>query len=177
MDCIFAFSGPSKSGKTTLGRRLARDLGLPFASFGDYVRKEAGRKGLSNPSSEQLQATGQLLARTDMRDFCKAVLEEARFVVGQGLIVDGVRHLSALSTLKALIPQQPVKLVYLESSLAERIERSSLSPDQLQRIDAHSVESEASAIKNAADFVLNTSPSEDDCFSLLRSWALQQCLE
>src|SRR5579863_6121642 len=121
MNCIFAFAGPSKSGKTTLGRRLATELDLPFASFGDYVRKEAHRNGLSNPSSEDLQVTGQLLAKNDMPAFCKAVLEEGGFVVGQGLVVDGVRHLSALSTLKVLIPQQPVKLVYLESSVSERV--------------------------------------------------------
>jgi adenylate kinase family enzyme len=174
MDCIFAFGGPSKSGKTTLGRRLAKELGLPFASFGDYVRKEANRNGLSDPSSEQLQATGQLLARTDMCGFCKAVLEEAGFVVGQGLVVDGVRHLSALSTLKVLIPQQRVKLVYLESSVAERVKRSSLNPHQLQRLDSHSVESEAVVIRKVADLVLDTSGSVDDCFSRLRSWALEQ---
>src|SRR5581483_526399 len=174
MNCIFLFSGPSKSGKTTLGRKLAKELGLPFASFGDYVRQEADRNGLSNPSSEELQATGQLLARTDMLAFCKAVLKEGGFAVGQGLVVDGVRHLSALSTLQALIPQQPVKLVYLESSVAERVKRSSLNPDQLQRLDSHSVESEEGAIRNTADFVLNTAGSINDCFSRLRSWALQQ---
>ena len=176
MDCIFAFGGPSRSGKTTLGRRLAKELGLPFASFGDHVRREADRNGLSNPSPEELQAKGQLLARTDMHGLCKAVLEEGGFVAGQGLVVDGVRHLSALSTLKALIPQQPVKLVYLESSVVERVKRSLLNPDQLQRLDSHSVESEAGAIRNAADFVLNTSGSIDDSFSRLRSWALERCL-
>ena len=176
MDCIFAFGGSSKSGKTTLGRRLARELGLPFASFGDYVRKEVNRRGSSNPSSEQLQARGLLLARTDMCGFCRAVLEEGGFVAGQGLVVDGIRHLSALSTLRMLIPQQPVKLVYLESSLAERVKRSSLSPDQLQKLDSHSVESETVAIRNVADLVLNTSGSADDCFSRLRSWALEQCV-
>jgi len=177
MDCIFAFGGPSRSGKTTLGRRLAKELGLPFASFGDYVRKEANRNGLSNPSPEQLQATGQQLATTDMCGFCKAVLEEGVFVVGQGLVLDGVRHLSALSTLKALIPQQPLKLVYLESSVTERIKRSSLNPGQLLRLDSHSVESDAGAIRNAADLVLNTSGSIDDCFAHLRSWALQPCVD
>ena len=176
MNCIFAFAGPSKSGKTTLGRRLATELDLPFASFGDYVRKEAHRNGLSNPSPEQLQATGQHLAATDMYGFCKAVLEEGGFVLGQGLVLDGLRHLSALSTVRELIPQQPVKLIYLESSVAERIKRSSVSPDQLQRLDSHSVESDAGAIRYAADLVLNTSGSIDDCFSYLRNWALQLCV-
>ncbi len=177
MVCIFALAGHSKSGKTTLGRKLAKELRLPYASFGDYVRKEAARNGLSNPTTEELQATGQLLAERDMRAFCKAVLEEGGFRVGQGLVVDGIRHLSALSTLKALIPQQPVKLVYLESAVSERAKRSSLNLDLLLRLDSHSVEAEADAIRNAADFVLNTSGPIDECFSGLRSWALQQCVQ
>jgi len=155
---------------------LAKELGLPFASFGDYVRKEATRNGLNNASSEQLQATGLSLAKTDMNGFCKAVLEEGGFIPGQGLVVDGIRHLTALSTLRALIPQQPVRLVYLETSVAERVKRSSLSPDKLRKLDSHSVESETVAIRNVADYVLNTSGSVDDCFSRLRSWALQQCV-
>jgi cytidylate kinase len=175
MNCIFLFGGPSKSGKTNLGRRLAQDLRLPFASFGDFVRKEAKRKGLREPSREQLQVTGLSLATTDMAAFCRAVLEDGGFVPGRGLVVDGIRHISAVSTLRALIPDQPVKVVFLESSVEDRVGRSSLSRAQLERLDSHAVESETMAIRNIADLVLNTSGSVDDNFSRLRIWVVQQC--
>jgi len=177
MNCIFLFSGSSRSGKTTLGKRLAQDLCLPFASFGDFVRKVAKQRGLSDPSREELQVTGLSLAMTDMPAFCRAILEEGGFVHGQGLVIDGIRHFSAVSTLRALIPDQPIKLVYLESSAEDRVERSSLSRSQLRMLDSHPVESEAVEMRNIADFVLNTSGSVDDSFSRLRTWVLQQCTD
>jgi len=174
MNCILLFGGPSKSGKTTLGRKLAQDLCVPFASFGDFVRKEAKRRGLSDPSREQLQVTGLSLATTDMAAFCRAVLEDGGFVPGQGLVVDGIRHFSAVSTLRALVPDQPLKVVYLESSGEGRVGRSLLSRAQLETLDSHAVESETVAIRNIADFVLNTSGSVDESFSRLRTWVVQQ---
>jgi hypothetical protein len=154
---------------------LAQDLSLPFASFGDCVRKEAKQRGLSDLSREELQVIGLSLATTDMSAFCRAVLEDGGFVPGQGLVVDGIRHFSAVSTLRGLIPNQPVKLVYLESSGQERVERSSLSRAQLEMLDSHAVESETVAMRKIADFVVDTSGSVDDTFSRLRTWVSQQC--
>ncbi len=175
MHCIILFAGPSKSGKTTLAKRLAESLRVPFSSFGDYVRKEAQRRGLTTTSSKQLQELGFEMAKKDMKSFCKALLEEGGYVVGNGLIIDGIRHMGALAAIKTLTPKQSVKLVYLESSIADRIKRSSLSAGELHEVDSHPVESDRALLKSAADLVLSTSAESDECFEALLKWTAQQC--
>jgi cytidylate kinase len=174
MDCILALAGPTKSGKTALGKRLAASFGVPFASFGDHVRKEAQRRGIMNASPQQLQNLGSEMVE-DMKGLCKAVLQEGGFVAGHGVIVDGIRHINALAAIKTLVPEQSVKLVYLESSLPDRIKRSSLSARELQQIDSHPVESDGALLKSAADLVLTTSAASDECFEALLTWAMQHC--
>ncbi len=175
MHCIILFGGPSKSGKTTLAKRLAESLHVPFSSFGDYVRKEAQRRGSTTTSSKQLQELGFEMAKKDMKSFCKAVLEEGGYVVGNGLIIDGIRHMGALAAIKTLAPKQSVKLVYLESSIADRMKRSSLSAAELHEVDSHPVESDRALLKSAADLVLSTSAESDECFEGLLKWTTQQC--
>lgn len=175
MDCIIALAGPSKSGKTTLAKRLAASLRVPFSSFGDHVRKEARRRGFSSAPSHQLQELGLEMVKTNIEGFCKAVLEEGGSAAGHGLILDGIRHMDALAAIKTLAPQQQVKLVYLESSVADRMERSSFSARELEEIDSHPVESDRVLLKSAADLVLNSSPNSDECFEALLAWVRQQC--
>jgi|SRR5580700_5098121 hypothetical protein len=174
-NCVFALGGPSKSGKTSLGRRFAEELGLRFASFGDCVRKEATRRGLSNASTGQLQEVGLSLVTSDLVKFCQLVLKDAGFVPGEGLVVDGVRHFDTVRVLKNLCGEQPVKVIFLDSSLAVRRQRGSFTVDGLDKLDSHPVEAETQAIKNIADFVLDTSLlTPDDCLGRLRSWTHQR---
>jgi hypothetical protein len=176
MDCIIALAGPPKSGKTTLGKKLAASLRVPFTSFGDYVRKEAKRRGIANASPRQLQDLGSELVERDMMSFCKAVLKDGGFIPGRGLIIDGIRHIDALATIKKLAPKQSVKLVYLESPTAQRLERGSLTAGELQEIDSHPVEADADLLKSVADLVLSTASHSDECFEVLRGWAMQHCM-
>lgn len=173
-DCIIALCGPSKSGKTTLGKKLARALCFPFVSFGDCVRKEANRRGIKSPSPKQLQDLGSELVATDLCSFCRSVVEDGGFVVGGGLVIDGVRHVSALSALRDLIPRQPFKLVYIVASLDERVRRSSLDAQELTKLDSHPVESELHQLKSKADLVLDSSSPHQDSFSALLNWVLDQ---
>jgi chloramphenicol 3-O-phosphotransferase len=173
-NCIFALGGPSKSGKTSVGRRFAEELALRFASFGDYVRKEATRRGIRNASSVDLQAVGLSLVTSDLVNFCQSVLIDAGFVRGEGLVIDGVRHLDTVRVLKRLFGEQPLRVIYLYSSLAVRRQRGSFTVDDLDRLDSHPVEAETQAVKNIADFVLDTSLlTPDDCIARLRSWVKQ----
>jgi dephospho-CoA kinase len=171
-NCIFALGGSRKSGKTTLGRRFAEELGVRFASFGDYVRKETTRRGITNASSAELQAVGLSLVTSDLVKFCQLVLTDAGFVPGERLVIDGVRHLETVRVLKHMFGEQPLKVIYLDSSLPVRCQRGSFTIDDLILIDSHPIEAETQAVKNIADFVLDTSLlTPDDCLGRLRTWA------
>ena len=171
-NCIYTFGGCSKSGKTTLGQRFAEQLGVPFASFGDYVRKEATRRGLVNASVAELQEVGLSLIASDLVRFCQSVLTEAGFAPGRGLVIDGVRHLETVRVLKQLVGEQPLKVIYLESSSAARGQRGSFTLDDLDRLDSHPVEAETRAVKGISDLVLNTSQlTLAECLDRLIAWA------
>ena len=171
-NCIYAFGGSSKSGKTTIGRLFAQELGLRFASFGDYVRKEATGRGFRNPTPADLQTVGFSLFKTDLIGFCQSVLTDAGFVLGEGLVIDGVRHLDTVSVLKELVGDQPLRIVYLESSLEARRERGSFTRDDLDELDSHPVEAETQAVKKVANFVLDTSLlTPGDSLARIRAWS------
>jgi len=175
MDCIIALAGPSKAGKTTLGKMLATSFGVPFASFGDHLRNEARRIGLENASPQRLQNLGMEKIAKDTKGFCKAVLEEGGFVAGRGIVLDGIRHMAALRAIESLAPEQSVKLVYLDSSLVDRMKRSLLTANEIQEIDSHSVELDQSLLKSSADIVINTSADVHTCFQTLQSWTSRYC--
>lgn len=175
MPCIIALAGLTKSGKTTLGRRLAAAISVPLASFGDQVRKEAAARGLKDVSHKQLQVLGSELVKHDTKRFCQAVLEGAGFHPGHGLVLDGIRHMNVLAMIKSLANSQTVKLVYLESSANERLRRTSLGAAELLEIDSHPVEADAPLLKSTADLVLDTSSDLDNSFQTLLQWTLQEC--
>ena len=111
-----ALAGRIGSGKTSVAIALAHRLGWPYVGFGDYVRSEAVRQGLDPESREVLQRLGQDLLRQDLDGFCRAVLAQSDRAPRQGLIVDGVRHIAVLDTLRRLLAPIPVRLIYLAVS-------------------------------------------------------------
>src|SRR5277367_1473587 len=110
MRCIIALAGPTKSGKTTLARRLAASLAVPSGSFGDQVRKEAIRRGLNGHFKGDLQTLGAEMVERDAKGFCEAVFSDAGYRSGQGLVLDGVRHVRVLNVIKSLAGDQSVEL-------------------------------------------------------------------
>jgi len=173
MRSIIAFAGLKKSGKTTLAKRLAVILAVPMASFGDQVRKEALRRGLANASDKDLQTLGSELVKTNAKRFCQAVLDDADFQPGQGLILDGIRHVEIIPVIEVLTGAKTLSLIYVESSISDRKRRSSLTDRELAEIDSHLVERDAPLLKSKADLVLDTSAHGDQSFIRLLRWVEQ----
>lgn len=171
MDPVIAFAGPTKSGKTTLAKKLATTLGVSFGSFGEGVRREAARRGFHHASRKQLQTLGEEMVESDKNAFCRDVLTDADFRPGQGLVLDGIRHIDVLSVIKDLVRPQTVRLVYVESPVADRVRRNRSDLHQIQEIDSHPVEREAARLKSAADLFLDTSKDEEATFQTLLQWA------
>lgn len=110
---ILAFCGAIGSGKSTISLELAALLKYKYASFGNYVRNYANQMGYNEPTREQLQAFGEMLVTARKEEFCLSVLEDAKWSKGEGLIVDGIRHLSILNTLENICFPQKLFLIYV----------------------------------------------------------------
>ena len=128
---VAAFAGRIGAGKSSVSAALAADLGWKFASFGAFVRKAATERGM-DLSRESPQAVGAELEAKDSAMFCRAVLDDAGWNAGESLVVEGIRHVRILDTLKSLVAPQPVFLVYLEA-----LEELGTSGDALHRTGRH----------------------------------------
>jgi hypothetical protein len=100
----YVFSGSPKVGKTSLSKRLANELGCPFASFGDYVRSRARvLLGDVTPDRRFLQDLGQELVRRDPEGFCRGVLSSTPSSRERPIVLDGLRHIVLLPILAEVV--------------------------------------------------------------------------
>ncbi|MCO8125533.1 AAA family ATPase, partial [Stieleria sp. TO1_6] len=142
VESAVAFSGRIKSGKTTLARRVATELSLPFASFGDFVRGETESRGLDCSDRVILQSVGQEFIDAGVKPFCTKVLNAAGWTPGSRVVVDGVRHIDVLRELQELLFPVPLKLVYVQVSDATQASRFTSSDTGKRRteIESHATE-------------------------------------
>jgi cytidylate kinase len=157
---IVTFAGRIGAGKSSVSAAFAATLGWKFASFGAFVRKTASSRGAEH-SRESLQAIGAELEANDAAMFCRAVLDDAGWSAGDSVVVEGIRHVRILETLKNLVSPQPVFLVYLDAPEERRRarlqERSAQEVDALERAEAHSTERDVIAeLPQLANLVLST---------------------
>jgi len=163
-----AFSGRIKSGKTTLARRVATELSLPFASFGDFVRREAESRGLDCSDREILQSVGQEFIDAGLTPFCTKVLDAAGWVSGSHIVVDGVRHIDVFYKLRELLLPVPLKLVYVQVSDATQASRFAGFDTANSRaaIESHATEADVKMkLLVAADIAVNADLSIEDAVS------------
>lgn len=135
-------------------------LGWKFASFSDVVRREAHRRRLDPESRETLQSLGSELIDQGWKKLCQAVLEDADWRGGEGLVIDGIRHVEALETLRVLVSPLPLFLVYVRIDermrKARLLERNGYGEQRLRRIDQHETESQVKAVlAGVADLVVD----------------------
>jgi len=141
--CMVCFSGRIGSGKSSLSKGVAKYLGWPVVSFGDYVRSVAIKRELGG-AREVLQEVGNSLIAEGWTKFCLSVLGQVDWKPGRAIIVDGIRHIEGLETLKTIVHPMSVYLVYLETGDIERARR--MGNDKMKQgasmdeIDKHSTE-------------------------------------
>jgi len=176
VESAVAFSGRIKSGKTTLARRVATELSLPFVSFGDFVRAEAESRGLDGTDRTILQGIGQEFVDAGLSKFCTKVLDAAAWKSGSPLVVDGVRHVDVLQELRRLLNPTPLRLVYVNVADAIHANRfsSTDTTNCREAIENHATESDViSKLMAVADIVVNAESSIDDTVEVVLEF-LQQ---
>jgi dephospho-CoA kinase len=157
---VVAFAGRIGAGKSSVSAAFAEERGWKFASFGAFVRKTATERGM-DLSRESLQTVGAELEAKDAAKFCRAVLDDAGWNAGEPAVVEGIRHVRILDTLKSQVAPQPVFLVYLEAPEELRRnrlqERGAQEAHYLERTETHSTERDViTELPQLADLVLST---------------------
>ncbi len=154
---------------------LSEKLGWTFASFGDYLRREAQRLNLDHTSREVLQSLGNQSIAGGWEDFCSAVLKDAGWQNGDGLVIDGIRHIQATEVLRRLVAPLELFLVYVSTDKAVRkvrLRERSVSEDSLIEIlEKHDTETQVKEILEIyADLVVDGNRDLKEIIRFILSW-------
>jgi adenylate kinase family enzyme len=178
VNVVLCFCGGIKSGKSTLATAVADRLRIKKTSFGDFIRARARAKGIED-RREELQALGEAtIAELGWDGFCGSVLETGGWKTGDGIVVDGVRHIAALNALKRLVSPTPVMLVFVNVPEAVRQARADAagisSPMNLAEADRHSTERDVHGSLRALANIVVDGTQEPDAVAdaIVRSLAL-----
>ena len=179
MGLVVSFSGQISSGKSSISSALAKTLGWPRVSFGDYLRAEVERRGGNPNSRHMLQQLGQVLVDTHPESFSQSVLDMADFIPGGDLILDGIRHVKVQTIISRLVVPSEAKLIHLSADVSTRLERVAARPDgqsDFTRADRHQVEEELrNRLPTFADAVVDARADVEitcrKCLNLIRTWS------
>jgi len=172
---VLAISGRIGAGKSSLAAELHKLLGWPRASFGEFVRAEANRRQLVE-SRENLQDLGaELITTLGWPEFCARTLA----AVGLGAnsvpcVVEGVRHVDALTALRDFFAPVPVYLVHVEvpdEQRAQRMASEGIDSRQAEGWAQHSTERDvAHALPAAADVRVATAGTVEEAVRVVSDW-------
>jgi ribosome-binding protein aMBF1 (putative translation factor)/adenylate kinase family enzyme len=174
---VLGFAGRIGSGKSTLSTEVAKALGWPRASFGDYVRTVARNSGLDE-SREVLQELGASLIEGGVDDFCRAVLANCGWNAGEPLVIDGIRHAEVIESLRKLVAPLEMKVVYLDVGDDKRLEnlrtREQAETEALKRVEEHPTEEQVKdRLPGLADLRLAGDHPVPELVSTLVKWIHQ----
>lgn len=148
---VIGIAGHAKSGKSTLAQALSDRLALPRVSFGTEIRKIAGERG--EPVTDPARATeravlmrhGEHLVAHETEMLCRRVIAQANWRERGGVIIDGIRHVVVVETLRRILSPVSLFLILVDTSANEREQRfvdAGLGPLTRAVMDAHSTERE-----------------------------------
>jgi len=171
---VLGFSGRIKSGKSSVSYELARALAWPRVAFGDHLRLLAIKQNLPE-TRETLQELGAQMVEKDCRGFCMELLKSINWKPGQHLIIDGIRHMSVLMTLRQMVYPAVLKLVYLDADDEILEKRHQASPcgslRSFVQIEKHSTEKDVViALREAAELRVDSTKSIVETVGLIIAW-------
>jgi dephospho-CoA kinase len=170
---VVCFAGRIGSGKTSVTRALATQLGWRRAAFGDYLRDRIVREGGDANDRQVLQDLGQRLVDNDAELFCRDVLAHADYVQGESLLVDGIRHVAMYRLVVSIVAPVESRLIYLSADIENvrnRVDRRSGEANDLARAEAHRVEAELSTdVPAVADAIIDSNQTFDSVVSVVIS--------
>lgn len=93
-----------------------------------------------------------------MGPFCKAVLSQANWEKGSGIVIDGIRHIEAINMLQQMT--SPLKLILVFISIDDKNRQARLETrgedKSLQiKIENHDTEGQINLLRSKADIILD----------------------
>jgi dephospho-CoA kinase len=177
-----AFSGSIASGKSTIAAAVADAFHWPCVSFGNYVRFVARSQGLVE-SREVLQEIGADLVEKDVAEFSRAVLAQADWQPGQSIVIDGIRHVTVLASLRKLVAPTKLFLVFVETDKATRsarlFDRDAINLEIHQHLELHSTEQQVkSTLAKMSDLLIYSTHSPEVLAQQITHWLeAQHCFK
>jgi dephospho-CoA kinase len=175
---VLSFAGPIASGKTTLSKAISRRFGWKYVSFGEYIKKVATRRGYDPVSREIMQDIGNELIDNGWKKFCNSVLDDAHWVKGEGLVIDGIRHVEGLMTIKIIAAPQAVYLIYVfitEEIRRVRLLQKDIPIENIDLIESHSTEKDVrDALRKRANIIVDGKDTVQFNSNIICSWLLHQ---
>lgn len=151
---IYCISGKIGSGKTTISNELSSRINAKRCTVSDCLKKVLVDRGCDAPSREQLQEIGAEYINKGWNYFCSCVLEYVNWSGKYPLIIDGVRHVDFLNTLRLICYPIPIYGIYLEASeetLKEHINKRGMENYNSK----HVAEGQQRELLDASDIVID----------------------
>jgi dephospho-CoA kinase len=168
------FCGKLGSGKSTVSKEVAIQIGANWNSFGNSVRRIAEERGLPT-DRDQLQKLGAQLVSEAPEFFCDRVLAGASHSSNRIIVLDGLRHESILALLRKKLSPEKLLCVFVEVDEETRIDRiakrNSLKREEVLQLDTHSTEIEVeTTLRLLSDFVVDNSKSPESAINAVILW-------
>lgn len=128
-------TGPPGSGKSTLGRSIAREMGLHFISSGDIARKLAA----TDESTHTALQAGLMAPEEIMRDEIHVAIKEATMLSGPGFVLEGFpRTIAQAICLRKWLKEPPrfIRILLDPTDCVDRLlerARKDDTPDNIAR--------------------------------------------
>jgi len=155
---LAAISGAIASGKSELARELTKTWNCPRASFGAFVMTEATRRTLPTDRDTLQQVGPELIEQLGWEEFCARTLRLAGASwESDSVVVDGIRHLEAIDTLRAGFRPVPIPLVYVACDSSTRLARQlarGATRAEVERWEADLTEQAQAMLRASADLVV-----------------------
>ena len=168
MRALVGLTGRRASGKTTIALQLKSTYGYAHASFGDFVRLEAKRRGLPQDTSSLQTLGDDLIDQLGWEKLCRDVLGNA--TNAEIAVVDGIRHKAALSSLRAIAFPGRFVLVFIDIDnrigAARLVQRSRIGDES-----ADEMTTELEDLRRNADLIVDG--ASDGASATIAAWITQ----
>jgi dephospho-CoA kinase len=164
---VVGLAGLRGSGKTTISRTLEERYAFVRTSFGDYVRLVAKSKQMNSDICSLENLGHQLIEELGWSQFCRKVL--AGTERAERVVVDGIRHLAAISSIRSLIAPAYFSLVFVETEDSIRIKRLLARDGSVEAGLTRKMTHEIKQLKGESDFIVDGSTAK--AADAIISWA------